>query len=87
MLGLYSFVVSLGRRWRSSSFQSGIIRRSSARCLHVSRVQLQLTSADVLCCLQVLNEASSIVATLEQLRQLQPAAAELIVVDGGSTDG
>lgn len=38
-------------------------------------------------CSQVLNEAGSILDTLRQLRQLQPAAAELIVVDGGSTDG
>ena len=38
--------------------------------------------------LQVLNEANSIVQTLERLKQqLQPPAAELIVVDGGSTDG
>lgn len=44
-------------------------------------------SARVTIIIPVLNEASSIVATLEQLRQLQPAAAELIVVDGGSTDG
>jgi len=37
--------------------------------------------------LQVLNEAGTIVSTLQQLRQLKPAAAELVVVDGGSTDG
>lgn len=35
----------------------------------------------------VLNEAGTIVSTLQQLRQLKPAAAELVVVDGGSTDG
>ncbi|WIA34447.1 hypothetical protein OEZ86_012780 [Tetradesmus obliquus] len=34
----------------------------------------------------VLNEAGGIVATLQQLRQLQPQPAEIIVVDGGSSD-
>ncbi|BDA48667.1 probable glucosyl-3-phosphoglycerate synthase at N-terminal half [Coccomyxa sp. Obi] len=34
----------------------------------------------------VLNEERQIEATLEELRQLEPAAHEVIIVDGGSTD-
>ncbi len=36
--------------------------------------------------MQVLNEERQIGVTLEELRQLEPAAHEVIIVDGGSTD-
>jgi len=36
---------------------------------------------------QVLNESKGILATLQQLQHLEPPAAEVIVVDGGSSDG
>lgn len=36
---------------------------------------------------QVLNERKGILATLQQLQQLEPPPAEVVVVDGGSSDG
>ncbi len=37
--------------------------------------------------MQVLNEEKQIGLTLEELGQLEPAGHEVIIVDGGSTDG
>lgn len=37
--------------------------------------------------LQVLNESAGVMSTLKMLSELQPPPAEVIVVDGGSTDG
>jgi hypothetical protein len=35
---------------------------------------------------QVLNESKGLASTLQLLQELQPAVAEVIVVDGGSSD-